>query len=62
MNYLQLLTKEEKTALCSIIGGKVFRDVFKRNEKEFIKIKKGFRAKSLTDDVALTTAIWIVNS
>ena len=57
MNYLQLLTKEEKTALCSIIGGKEFREVFKRNEKEFIKIKKGFRAKSLADDVALTTAI-----
>ncbi len=57
MNYIDLLNQEEKSTLCSIIGGRDFRELFKRNEKEFSKIKKGFRAKSLTDAAALSTAV-----
>ena len=44
MNYIGLLTKEEKSTLCEIITGKEFKELFKRNEQEFSKIQKGFRA------------------
>ena len=57
MNYIGLLTKEEKSILCEIITGKEFKELFKRNEQEFSKIRKGFRAKSLTEQYALSIAI-----
>lgn len=57
MNYIGLLTKEEKSILCKIISGKEFKELFKRNEQEFSKIRKGFRAKSLTESHALSVAI-----
>ena len=57
MNYIGLLTKEEKLILCGIITGKEFKELFKRNEQEFSKIRKGFRAKSLTEQQALSIAI-----
>lgn len=57
MDYIGLLTKEEKSTLCEIITGKDFREFFKRNEQGFSKIQKGFRAKSLTDQHALSIAI-----
>lgn len=56
MDYIGLLTKEEKSTLCEIITGKGFRELFKRNEQDFSKIQKGFRAKSLTDQHALSIA------
>lgn len=49
MNYIDLLTQEEKPILCRIITGRDFKELFKRNEQEFSKIRKGFRAKSLTE-------------
>lgn len=57
MNYIELLTKEEKSTLCEIITGKEFKEYFKRNEKEFSKIQKGFRAKTLTEQHALSIAL-----
>lgn len=57
MNYIGLLTKEEKATLCEIITGREFKDLFKRNEQDFSKIQKGFRAKSLTEQHALSIAI-----
>lgn len=57
MNYIGLLTKEEKSTLCEIITGKEFKKLFKQNEQEFAKIQKGFRAKSLKDQHALSIAI-----
>lgn len=57
MNYIGLLTKEEKSTLCEIITGKEFKELFKRNEQEFAKVQKGFRAKSLTEQHALSIAI-----
>lgn len=57
MNYIDLLTKEEKTILCGIITGRGFKGLFMRNEREFSKIRKGFRAKSLTEQLALSIAI-----
>lgn len=57
MNYIGFLTKEEKSILCEIITGKEFKELFRRNEQEFLKIRKGFRAKSLTEQHALSIAI-----
>ena len=57
MNYIELLTKEEKSILCGIITGRDFKELFKSNEQEFSKIRKGFRAKSLTEQQALSIAI-----
>ena len=57
MNYIEFLTKEEKTTLCEIITGKEFKEFFKKNEQAFSKIQKGFRAKSLTEQHALSIAI-----
>ena len=57
MNYIDLLTQEEKPILCRIITGRDFKELFKRNEQEFSKIRKGFRAKSLTEQQALSIAI-----
>ena len=57
MNYIRLLTKEEKAILCRIITGKDFKELFKKNEQDFLKIQKGFRAKSLSEQHALSIAI-----
>lgn len=56
MSCTDFLTKEEKLTLCDIISGKEFKELFKRNEPEFSKIRKGFRAKSLTEQLALSIA------
>lgn len=56
MNYIELLNKEEKVTLCEIITGKEFKELFRKNEREFSKIQKGFRSKSLTDQYALFIA------
>lgn len=57
MNYIGLLTREEKAILCEIITGREFKEFFVRNEQQFSKIRKGFRAKSLTEQLALSTAV-----
>ena len=57
MNYIELLNKEEKATLCEIITGKEFKELFRKNEQEFSKIQKGFRAKSLTEQHALSIAV-----
>ena len=56
MNYMDLLTSEEKSILCELITGKEFRELFKKNEKAFHKIQKGFSAKKLKDNLALSIA------
>lgn len=57
MNYISLLTQEEKSALCGIITGRNFKELFRTNEKEFSKIRGGFRAKSLTEQQAMSIAM-----
>lgn len=56
-DYISSLTLEEKTVLCEMITGRGFKELFKSNEQEFSKIQKGFRAKSLTEQHALSIAI-----
>ena len=60
MNYIDLLTQEEKPILCRIITGKDFKELFKRNEQEFSKIRKGFRAKSLTEQQENLQTLWCI--
>ncbi len=62
MNYIGLLAQEEKAILCEIITGKDFKELFKSNQHEFSKIRKGFRAKSLTEQQALSIAIANIDS
>ncbi len=57
MNYVSTLTGEEKAILCKIVTGKGFKELFKKNEQEFSRIKGGFRAKSLKEQSALSIAI-----
>ena len=57
MNYIEHLTKEEKSTLCEILTGKQFKELFKHYEQEFVKIQKGFRAKTLKEQHALSIAI-----
>lgn len=56
MDYIGLLSKEEKSILCEIITGKDFKELFKQNEQEFTKIRKGFRAKYIKEKFALSIA------
>lgn len=56
MDYVSLLTKEEKKALCEIITGKEFVKLFQRHSEEFLKMRNGFRVESLRDTIALVTA------
>lgn len=56
MNYIERITLDEKTTLCEIVSGRNFKELFKQNEKEFAKIQKGFRAKTLPDMRALMIA------
>lgn len=57
MNYIAFLTQEEKSALCGMITGKGFKELFKKDEREFSKIRKGFRAKTLSEELALSIAM-----
>lgn len=56
MDYVNLLSKDEKKALCEIITGKEFVKLFQRHPEEFEKIQKGFRVKFLRDTFALVVA------
>lgn len=57
MNYLELLSKDEKRRLCEIITGEEFKNLFVKNENAFTHIRSGFRAKSLDEQAALSIAI-----
>ena len=57
MNYIDLLTKDEQAVLCEMITGRNFKGYFEKYQKAFSKMKKGFRAKSLSNEAALETAI-----
>ena len=58
MNYLGLLNKEEKISICTMmLTGRDCKQFFIGNEPVFLSIKKGFRAKSLTEKQALLIVI-----
>ena len=57
MDYIRNLSREEKIILCKMITGGNFRELFKKNEREFSKIQTGFRAKTLSDTHALSIKV-----
>lgn len=57
MNYISLLTQDEIAILCNLISGKSFRNLFKKNSKDFALIKPGFRPNSISDKDAVTLGI-----
>lgn len=40
MNYIELLTQEEKVNLCGIMGGRDFKELFKHTNENFKKYEK----------------------
>ena len=56
MNYIENLTQEEQETLCELIDGKAFKALFINNQQAFSRIKKGFRAKSVSEQQALELA------
>lgn len=56
MDYISLITKEEQSRICDIIGGCGFKEYFIRYSKGFESIKPGFRVKKLSEVNALNSA------
>lgn len=56
MDYISLITKEEQSSICDIIGGYGFKEYFIRYNKGFESIKPGFRVKKISEASALSTA------
>ena len=56
MSYIGTMNNDEMERLCDIITGKEFRKLFQQHSKEFLKIRPGFRAMSLSADDALSLA------
>lgn len=61
MNYVNYLTREDKTKICDLITGREFKKYFCSRPNDFTKIQKGFRAEKLTDEKALRIAKRNVN-
>lgn len=56
MNYIENLTQEEQETLCELINGNAFKALFIKYQQAFSRIKKGFRAKSVSEQQALELA------
>lgn len=54
--YTNRLTWKEKETICTLFTGRAFKECFEKHEGQFHKIKKGFRAKSLEENEALSIA------
>lgn len=53
MNNFSLLTEEEYLKICSVIPHNLISDYFKKNPKEFSKIRPGFRPSSVQNKDAI---------
>jgi predicted nuclease with TOPRIM domain len=51
------LTESEVRTVCEIISGRSIKKLFETNPMEFAKIKRGFRASSLSDKAAIDLAV-----
>lgn len=59
MDYINLVTTEEKLKICDLISGEEFKKLFKGRPDQLSKIRKGFRvpkAADIQDSFALNTA------
>lgn len=56
-NYAVLLNDDDLGFVCRVISGKQLREIYKKNTKEFQKIKPGFRPGNLSDEDTYAFAI-----
>ena len=61
MNYISKLNDTEKKNFCNIISGDAFKDYFKKNQKEYNKIKSWYRAEKIPKNKAVSLAIENIN-
>lgn len=57
MNYIYLLSNNELIEICQLMTGKAFRELYKKNSKEFSTMKRGFRPNSMSNEDAINTAV-----
>lgn len=57
MNSIDHLSAEDKKTICGLITGKVFKEYFIKHDRDFSKMKGGFRARKISEEFALQTAI-----
>lgn len=57
MSYISNLTESEVRTVCEIISGRPIKKLFETKSTEFAKIKRGFRASSLSDKAAIDLAV-----
>lgn len=55
-NYVEQLSNDDIYYLCTIIGGRLLRDIYKKNTKAFNKKRPGFRPGNLSDEETFTFA------
>lgn len=56
MNYISLFSENELDIILVKIGGEIFKSLYIKYPKFFAKIKPGFRAKSISETMAVTIA------
>lgn len=56
-NYAVLLNDDDLGFICRVISGKQLREIYKKNTKEFQRIKPGFRPGNLSDEDTYAFAI-----
>ena len=57
MDFVEKITDEELTYICTIITGKTIKLIFQRNSKEFNKIRPGYRPNGISDDEAIKLVV-----
>jgi len=58
---ISVLNENDLKRLCALIPGKEYKGYFRKNSKEFAKIKPGFRPNGLTDAETIKLAITYAN-
>ncbi len=61
MDICKVLNMDEITTICNLITGLEFRKYYQNNPKEYEKLKRGFRAKSLSNEMAVSIAVKNIN-
>lgn len=57
MDFIEKISDEELTYVCTIITGKTIKLFFQRNSKEFNKIRPGYRPNGISDGEAIKLVV-----
>ena len=57
MDYLNRLSKTDVESICKLIGSRDLNQNFHTNSNGFIRIKPGFRPKTISDEEAVTLTV-----